>query len=107
MQVYTSVIPNTGQRSDIPNNTYAFWMINLASISLVTGGGNNSPVVLGTNLTAIVDSGTGPMKADIPPIKSVLMAYEVGGTTGSTAFFPCFAYLHREMSTTLKHCWLD
>lgn len=72
------MIPNTGQRSDIPNNTYAFWMINLASVSIITGNSSVPPLVLGTNMTAIVDSGTGPIKAPPDQILSILEAYEVG-----------------------------
>ena len=75
-QVYTPVIPNTGQRSDLANNTFAFWMITLSSVSIVYQGGT-PPLLIGSNLTAIVDTGTSSIKGPAAPMVSIIQAYAV------------------------------
>ena len=75
IQVFTPVIPNTGQRSDVPLNSYYFWMINISNISLVFQ--NGPPQLLSSNVTAIVDSGTGTIKGPTKAIQTILNAFQV------------------------------
>ena len=73
MQVYTPVIPNTGQRKDVATGSYQFWMIALSSISLVYESGASK--LLGSNLTAIVDTGTGSIMGPPASIVNILGTY--------------------------------
>ena len=73
MQVYTPVIPNAGQRKDVAIGSYQFWMIALNSISLVYESGASK--LLGSNLTAIVDTGTGSIMGPPASIASILGTY--------------------------------